>query len=114
MNRHEEEIRQRIYEKMSRHAANASAGAPKQIKDVNPRTPERPATADNAVQLHRIVQGIYEIHLPRRGRLGNLAILGEDGNPINPGPREFGPRAEVAIEHFKRVSAAFDRMNGYE
>lgn len=99
-----EEIRRKMEESMRARTT----------RDVNARIPEPPAAEDNKTRLKRIVAGVYEVHLPRRGRLGDLAVLDEQGNPINASPREFGPKADKAVAHFSRVARAFDRINGYE
>mgnify|MGYP001613365820 CR=1 FL=1 len=93
-------------------------------KDVNDRIKAK-SKADGLDMKVRIDTNIrdsayplYEIRLPRRGRLGDIRICGQDGKPITIGPthnvREVEwPDPQDALKHFRKVARNFDILNGY-
>jgi hypothetical protein len=91
----------------------------RKFKNLNHPIPPRKERLSNQVVIHhmeREMPGTYHVTLPRRGRLGDLRILDETGRPINIGPTPRGPSEfqtlENGLDHFRRVSKAFDRLNG--
>lgn len=104
--------------KAGMEAEFARQRAAKEPKELNARIP-RPAEplGDRVCIEHNHYTMAYEIRLPRRGRLGDTAMLDQDGRPLNVGPSrenagEFGGDPNRALVHFRKVAKGFDRLNG--
>lgn len=94
----------------------------RKFKNLNHPIPKRDEPMRNKVVIHQAApehyqQGTHHVTLPRRGRLGDIRLCDESGRPCNIGPTYRGPsefgKVDDALNHFRRVARAFDRLNGY-
>ena len=94
----------------------------RKFRNLNHPIPKRDEPMRNKVVIHQAApehyqQGTYHVTLPRRGRLGDIRLCDESGRPCNIGPTYRGPsefgKVDDALNHFRRVARAFDRLNGY-
>lgn len=92
-------------------------------KDVNARIQRAPVNDLNMkvridTNIHDTPYPLYEVRLPRRGRLGDIRLCDETGRPISIGPthniRDIEwPDPQDALKHFRKVARNFDILNGY-
>lgn len=94
----------------------------RKFKNLNHPIPQRAEPLHNKVVVHQAalahyLPGTHHVTLPRRGRLGDIRLCDESGQPLNIGPTPRGPTefrtVDAALDHFRRVARNFDKLNGY-